>query len=86
MTLDQVEGLGDELFSEVNGETAQIAIDLFEKIKSLNCDEKKYLKLYINTKFSMERSGCVKIFKNINTALNKIFRELRDIKKKAFIK
>ncbi|MCL4418377.1 MAG: hypothetical protein M1365_17115 [Actinobacteria bacterium] len=84
MTLSQLEGLGDDFLSGVNDENAEIAEDLFNRIKTLPDDEKKYLKLYINTKITLEQSGCASIFKKIDSSLSKIFIELKKINKKVF--
>jgi len=84
MTLSQLEAMGDEFLNEINNENLKIAEDLFGKIKSLPDEEKKYLKLYLNTKISMERSGYIGIFSDIRKALDSIFKELREIKVKAF--
>lgn len=84
MTLSQLEMLGDDFLNNINDENIKIAEDLFGRIKTLPDEEKKYLKLYINTKMSMEKNSCMGIFADIRKSLEAIFKELREIKAKAF--
>jgi len=84
MTAAQLEAIGDEFLGCMTNENMQIAEDLYGKIKSLSGEEKKYLKLYMNTKMTLERSGCMILFAEIRKSLDLIFKELREIKAKAF--